>query len=101
MTNQVMEMFKLTLYSELYQTEKGNLLTYGELARLSGQPNYARQVGRILKNLPKDTQLPWYRVVKGNKEIAFSIGSDAYERQKNHLEKEGWIIRGQKIIRSL
>lgn len=97
MSNQAMEQFKLVLFTHLYHIPKGELITYGGLAKRSGQANYARQVGRILKMLPKDTDLPWYRVVKSNYEIAFEQDSDAYNIQKDLLEKEGWFIQGQKI----
>ncbi|TBR42133.1 cysteine methyltransferase [Marinomonas agarivorans] len=97
MTNQVMELFKLAVYTHLYQTKPGHLISYGELAKLAGQPNYSRMVGRILKELPRDTELPWFRVVRSNREIAFPEGSSPYERQKEQLEQEGWIIKGRKI----
>lgn len=98
MTNQAIEMFKLSIYTHLHQTEYGSVISYGELAKRAGQPNYARQVGRILKELPKDTELPWFRVVKSNHEIAFPVDSEAYNRQKEQLENEGWVIRGQKVL---
>ena len=100
MSNQVMEQFKLVLFTQLHHIPKGELITYGGLAKRSGQANYARQVGRILKMLPKDTELPWFRVVKSNYEIAFEQDSDAYNRQKSLLEAEGWLIQGQKIKRN-
>lgn len=100
MSNQAMDEFKLVLFTHLHSIPKGELITYGGLAKRSGQANYARQVGRILKLLPKDTELPWFRVVKSNFEIAFEKGSDAYNRQKEHLEAEGWLIKGQKIKRA-
>lgn len=98
MTNQVIDLFKLAVYTHLHQIETGNVVSYGELAKLAGQPNYARMVGRILKELPKNTELPWFRVIKSNRELAFPEGSDAYLRQKQQLEQEGWQVKGRKLI---
>ncbi|WP_417553843.1 MGMT family protein [Marinomonas fungiae] len=39
-------------------------------------------VGQILKKLPSDTHLPWYRVVNSQHRISFTEGTDAYARQK-------------------
>ena len=35
------------------------------------------------------TPLPWHRVVKSDRTLAFAAGSEAYDRQKNLLAKEG------------
>ncbi|MGB6771020.1 MAG: MGMT family protein [Candidatus Dormiibacterota bacterium] len=38
----------------------GDVLTYGELARLTGHPGAARAVGRVMS---QSSGLPWWRVV--------------------------------------
>jgi methylated-DNA-protein-cysteine methyltransferase-like protein len=38
----------------------GDVLTYGELARLAGHPGAARAVGRVMA---QSSGLPWWRVV--------------------------------------
>jgi methylated-DNA-protein-cysteine methyltransferase-like protein len=38
----------------------GDVLTYGELARLAGHPGAARAVGRVMA---RSSGLPWWRVV--------------------------------------
>ena len=40
------------LYLALSQIPPGRVITYGELARRAGMPNGARQVGRMLAQLP-------------------------------------------------
>ncbi|MFT2112278.1 MGMT family protein [Marinomonas sp. 2405UD68-3] len=92
-----MDEFKLRIYSILNELPTGEIISYGELAKRAGHKNYARQVGRILKELPKDTELPWFRVVNSKKEISFLIDSSAYLRQKEQLENEGWHIIGKKV----
>ncbi len=96
-TNQAMTHFKSQVFLILHQSQAGECLSYGEIAKLAGFPGYARQVGQLLKKLPKDTKLPWHRVVNAQKCISFMEGSEAYFRQKEKLEAEGWVIMGCKL----
>ena len=50
-----------------------------------------------MKKLPKDTKLPWHRVVNAQRRISFAENTDGYLRQKEKLEKEGWVIVGNKL----
>lgn len=68
---------------------KGKVTSYGQVARLCGYPSYARYVGMVLKQLPKDTTIPWHRVMNGKREIAFKVGSEAYLVQQALLIQEG------------
>ena len=97
MTNQAMAHFKSQVFLILSETLTGECLSYGEVAKRAGFPGYARQVGQLLKNLPKDTRLPWYRVVNAQGRISFAENSDAFLRQKAKLEAEGWLIIGTKL----
>lgn len=47
----------------LSSVPKGTVVSYGQVAELAGLGKGARQVGRILRALPEDTQIPWHRVV--------------------------------------
>ena len=75
----------------------GNVLSYGQVAKLCGFPNHARFVGATLKRLPKDTALPWHRVVNAKGEISFPEDSEAYNRQLSLLEKEGVTFKNGKL----
>jgi methylated-DNA-protein-cysteine methyltransferase-like protein len=75
----------------------GHVATYGQIARLAGFPRHARYVGTTLKNLPKGTALPWFRVLRGTGELAFPPGSTAWKRQKALLEEDGVLMRGMKV----
>lgn len=76
---------------------QGNVATYGQVARLAGYPNHARYVGTTMKGLPKDTRLPWHRVVNSKGELSFPINSASWHRQKDRLEEEGVVFRGKKF----
>lgn len=76
---------------------EGNVATYGQIARLAGYPNHARYVGSTLKKLPKDTSLPWHRVINGQGKISFPPDSKAYKAQRFRLEEEGILFREAKV----
>ena len=67
----------------------GSVASYGQVAKLAGLPNAARQVGRTLKNLPKDTKLPWHRVINSQGTISLPNSSRGHYIQKQRLEAEG------------
>lgn len=75
----------------------GKVITYGNLAKRAGIANGGRQVGTFLSKLPKDTLLPWHRVVNAKREISFKPTSPQHELQKNKLEEENIEIVKQKI----
>lgn len=71
----------------------GKVMTYGQVARLCGQPRGARQIVRILHSMGEKYDLPWHRVINAKGEI----GQRAFEMvsmQKDLLESEGIIFTG-------
>jgi methylated-DNA-protein-cysteine methyltransferase-like protein len=97
MTNQAMDHFKSQVLLILSEVPQGECIAYGELAKQAGFPSHARRVGFLMKNLPKDTKLPWHRVVNSQRKISFAENTDAYIRQRERLEQEGWTIVGNKL----
>jgi len=86
------------VYQLVAAIPKGKVTSYGQIAKLAGYPNHARIVGNILKNLPSDTSLPWHRVINAQGKISFPQNSDAYQRQRLLLEKEGVSFKNSKVI---
>ena len=76
---------------------KGHVATYGQIARLAGYPSHARYVGTTLRNVPKDTLLPWHRVVNGKGQLSFPFNSQPWREQKRRLESEGIVFTGQRF----
>ena len=70
------------VFTALAEVPPGTVVTYGQLARLAGLPNGARQVGRILGNLPRDTQLPWHRVINAAGKISLGQESPGFKNRK-------------------
>lgn len=74
----------------------GRVMGYGEVARAAGFPRHARMVSKAMGRCP--TPLPWYRVIRSNRTLAFPVDSDAYRRQKELLEKEDVSVVNGKVI---
>lgn len=82
-----MDSFLQQVYMVIYKIPEGKVSTYGEVAKMAGYPGYARHVGKALSNLPKDSKLPWFRVINSAGKI--SLKGESYQRQKLRLESEG------------
>ncbi|TCI03262.1 methylated-DNA--[protein]-cysteine S-methyltransferase [Corallincola luteus] len=75
----------------------GTVASYGDVAKRAGLPGYARYVGRVLRNLPPSSTLPWHRVIKADGRLAFMSGSDSERRQIACLTKEGVLVRRGRV----
>jgi methylated-DNA-protein-cysteine methyltransferase-like protein len=80
------------IYDIIYLIPHGKVATYGQIARLAGLPNGARQVGYALHNLKEGTNVPWYRVINRKGQISFTLGTTAESLQRSLLESEGVIF---------
>lgn len=76
---------------------KGCVATYGQVAGLAGIPRGARQVGYVLRGLPDDHDLPWYRVVRSGGSIAFPPHTAQFAEQRDRLAMEGITVRAGRI----
>ena len=85
------------IFSVLKAIPYGQVSSYGKVAEYAQLPNGARLVGRTLGQLPKDTTLPWHRVLRSNGQIAFPKDSSAFQRQKQLLEDENVIVKNGKV----
>ena len=74
----------------------GRVMGYGEVARAAGFPRYSRMVGAAMGRSPDP--LPWHRVVRSDRTLAFERGSRAYREQAQLLKQEGVRFEGPKII---
>jgi len=68
---------------------EGKVATYGGVAQKAGIARAARRVGQALRGLPKNTQIPWHRVVNAQGRISLPEGSASYYTQRDRLESEG------------
>lgn len=71
---------------------KGSVASYGQIARLAGEPARARHVGRALA-LCDDPDIPWHRVVNA----AGQIRSPNARRQADELRAEGVTVADHRV----
>jgi methylated-DNA-protein-cysteine methyltransferase-like protein len=67
----------------------GKVVSYGQVALMSGVPRAARQVGWILHVYSDTYKVPWWRVVNNAGRISTSCLEHTAQEQKELLEKEG------------
>ena len=71
---------------------RGNVATYGGVARGAGYPGAARQVVGVLR---RSFGLPWHRVLGAGGQI--KLRGDSAVEQRLRLEAEGVIFRGRRV----
>lgn len=87
--------FKLRVYDIVAQIPEGRVMTYGDIAALSGQAAAARIVGGLAHFGPTD--LPWHRVVNRFGGLAAGYYGGKLGHQKA-LEDEGFVIESLRIV---
>lgn len=83
-----MEPYTQQVISVIQEIPAGAVATYGQIARLAGNPRAARQVARILHSMSRKYDLPWQRVVNAKGEIVIA-DSEAAHTQAYLLSEEG------------
>lgn len=76
---------------------RGEVASYGGIARLAGAPRRARLVGHALKVAPASLGLPWHRVLNSQGRISLPAGSKAHRMQRRLLEEEGVVFRNGRV----
>jgi methylated-DNA-protein-cysteine methyltransferase related protein len=89
--------YKEAIYLVLADIPKGQVIAYGQLGKLAGLINGARQVARVLCELPEGSNLPWHRVINSQGKISMAPGSSGYSEQERRLANEGIVIKNGKI----
>jgi methylated-DNA-protein-cysteine methyltransferase-like protein len=88
--------FERAIWKTVSSIKSGRVMSYGQVARLAGYPRHARMVSKAMSRSAES--LPWYRVVKSDRTLAFEAGSEAYNKQKELLEKEGVRFIAGKVV---
>lgn len=91
-----LQKFDIAVWKIVSEIKPGHVMSYGEIARAAGFPRHARMVSKAMSRSPE--QLPWYRVIRSDRSLAFAVGSEAYNKQKQLLEKEGIQFVNGKVI---
>ncbi|MFI4889250.1 MAG: MGMT family protein [Steroidobacterales bacterium] len=79
---------------------RGQVSTYGAVARAAGLPGRARLTGFALRMAPDGVNLPWHRVVGAGGRIVFPKSSAQHREQAKRLRAEGIVVRDGCVSRS-
>ena len=72
------------VYGVVRDVPAGKVISYGEIASLLGKPQCSRMVGRALKQVPSELNLPCHRVVNAQGRLV-----PGWEEQRELLLSEG------------
>ncbi len=84
------------IYKKLLEVPKGQITTYGELAKAVGLKNGQRAVGKIMNKNPYPVIIPCHRVVMSTGKIGgYAYGENVKTKM---LNDEGIQIQNGKIV---
>lgn len=84
------------VYELCRQIPRGNVATYGQLARLAGSPRAARAVGMCMATNPDAPRTPCHRVVAADGSLHGYSAGKGLKTKKELLLKEGVVFIGEK-----
>ncbi len=85
-----MKQFTERVIQLIQEIPSGNVMTYGQIAKIAGNPRAARQVAWILSRSSDKYKLPWHRVINSKGKISLT-GTHGFS-QKDLLEQEGVVV---------
>jgi len=80
---------------------RGQVTTYGDVARMAGYPGRARQTAYALRHMPEGLQLPWHRVLGAGGRIVFPKDSTHFREQARRLKSDGVPVKDGRVPRGL
>lgn len=83
------ERFFERVYTMVEQIPRGMVATYGQIARLIGEPRRARYVGFALHANPRPGIVPCHRVVFADGSLCEGFAFGGIDVQRGLLEEEG------------
>lgn len=85
------------VYTQVRRIPVGKVATYGQIARLCGNPRMSRQVGWALHSNPHPIEIPCHRVVNRYGELAPAFAFGGVDVQRHLLEYEGVSVVDNKV----
>lgn len=85
------------VYSIVARIPRGKVLTYGAVARLSGNARAARAVGMAMKHNTDMKKVPCHRVVASDGSMCGYSGKDGVDGKIRLLQREGVRFIGRKV----
>jgi O-6-methylguanine DNA methyltransferase len=81
--------FRDRVYEMTRKIPKGKVATYGQIARLAGNPKAVRAVGMCMKKNPFAPRVPCHRVVGSDGRLVGYSSGKGVSTKKSMLRKEG------------
>ena len=80
--------FQQTVLSTLRTVTYGQIVSYGQLARLAGSPRAARAIGTVMAQNPMPVIIPCHRVIKADGSVGQFTAPGGAEIKKRMLDLE-------------
>lgn len=93
--------FKKKVYKICSSIPKGKVATYGQVARLAGNPASARAVGYYMRTNPDAPVVPCHRVVGRDGKLTGYSGQGGILQKKKMLIAEGVYFKNNQVNLSL
>lgn len=88
------------IWNVIARIPRGQVSSYGDVARAAGLPGRARLAGKALRLMPEDMNLPWHRVMGAGGRIVFPKSSRHFREQARLLRSEGVPVKDGRVARS-
>jgi methylated-DNA-protein-cysteine methyltransferase related protein len=85
------------IWNVVARIPRGQVSSYGDVARAAGLPGRARLAGKALRLMPEDMNLPWHRVMGAGGRIVFPKGTRHFREQSKLLRSEGVAVKDGRI----
>lgn len=85
------------IYEAVRKIPKGHVATYGQVARMAGEPKMARAVGNALHKNPDPDNIPCFRVVNSKGELAGAFAFGGADVQADLLRADGVEVNGNTV----
>lgn len=89
--------FKEKVYAATKKIPRGKVATYGQIAKVAGNPKAARAVGVFMKTNPYIPLVPCHRVVASNGNLRGYSGKGGLFAKKKLLINEGVIFDKENV----
>lgn len=88
------------IWNVVARIPRGQVSSYGDVARAAGLPGRARLAGKALRLMPEDMNLPWHRVMGAGGRIVFPKGTRHFREQSRLLRSEGVNVKDGRVEKS-
>lgn len=85
------------IYEQVMKIPKGRVATYGQIARMAGNPRWSRVVGFALHVNPKPGAIPCHRVVDRNGRLSPAFAFGGINIQERLLSEEGIEVKDGRV----